>query len=73
MIITFLVRSRAFDVGYHRFYSSIEGAFNLAYILNENPKVLEFKCLFDEVILDEIPASSYKPSKLVKKFDYTKE
>lgn len=73
MIITFLVRSRAFDVSYHRFYSSIEGAFNLAYMINEDSRVIEFKCLFDEVVLDEIPASRYKPSKLVRTFDYTKE
>lgn len=74
MIITFLVRSKQFhDRAYHRFYTTIEGAFDLAYIIDTNNKVLEFKCLWDECILDTIPGSSYKPSKLVKTFDYTKE
>jgi len=74
MLITFLVRSRQFhSVSYHRFYSDIKGAFDLAYILNEHPKTLEFKCLVDECIVLEIPGSSYKPEKLVRAFDYTKE
>lgn len=74
MLITFLVRSKSWsDKAYHRFYSDIEGAFNLAYILNNDPKVLEIKCLYDEIVLDIIPGSQYKPSKLVKTFDYTKE
>jgi len=74
MLITFLVRSRQFQSSaYKRFYTDIEGAFDLAYIINEHPKTLEFKCLFDEVIMAEIPGSCYKPNKLVQYFDYTKE
>ncbi len=74
MLITFLVRSTQFhDKAYHRFYTDISGAFDLAYIINEHPKTIEFKCLLDECILTEIPGSSYKPSKLVKYFDYQKE
>jgi len=73
MIVTFLVRSRSFTVSYLRFLTEVEGAFDLAYILQNNTKVIEFKCLIDECLLAEIPGSSYKPSKLVQKFDYTKE
>jgi hypothetical protein len=58
---------------YLRYYSEIEGAFELAYMLNEHPKTLEIKVLYDECILDTIPGTAYKPSKLVKEFDYTKE
>lgn len=74
MLVTFLVRSRQFAyTSYHRMYCGVEAAFDFAYIINEHPKTLEFKCLLDECTLDEIPGSSYKPSKLVKTFDYTKE
>lgn len=74
MLITFLVRSRQWpDKGYHRFYSDITGAFDFAYILNEHPKVIEFKCLCDDTVVDTIPGSAYRPAKLVKAFDYTKE
>lgn len=74
MLITFLVRSAQFsDKAYQRFYTDINGAFDLAYIINQHPKTIEFKCLYDEVILEEIPGSSYKPSKLVKHFNYSKE
>ena len=74
MLITFLVRSKQFpDKAHHRFYCGVEAAFDLAYIINEHPKTIEFKCLFDECILTEIPGSAYKPSKLVIVFNYTKE
>lgn len=75
MLITFLVRSKQFrnDNAYLRFYAGIEGAFDLAYIINNNPSTIEFKCLFDECIVTEIPGSAYKPSKLVSIFDYSKE
>lgn len=74
MLITFLVRSKQFhECSYHRFYADIKGAFDLAYIIDSNHKTIEFKCLLDETVLDIIPGSSYKPAKLVAKFDYTKE
>jgi len=74
MLITFLVRSKQFhDKSYLRFYTDVTGAFDLAYILNEHPKTIEFKCLYDECILTEIPGTSYKPSKLVTSFNYAKE
>lgn len=74
MLITFLVRSAQFQhLSYLRFYTDRQGAFDLAYILNEHPKTIEFKCLEDDYPLDEMPGTSYKPSKLVRSFDYTKE
>jgi hypothetical protein len=73
LIITFLVRSQSFTQPYLRFITEVEGAFDLAYILQNNLKVIEFKCLVDECLLTEIPGSSYKPGKLVQKFDYTRE
>ncbi len=74
MLITFLVRSTQFHgKAYLRFYTDIEGAFDLAYIIDTHPKTIEFKCLIDEWALEEIPGSSYKPAKLVRTFDYTKE
>ncbi len=74
MLITFLVRSASFsEVSYKRFYTDAEGAFDLAYILNENSKVIEFKCFQDDYPLDTMPGTSYTPSKLVRTFDYSKE
>jgi hypothetical protein len=75
MLITFLVRSRQFSLtnAYLRFYTDIQGAFDLAYIIDNHPKTIEFKCLFDEVIMNEIPGSSYKPNRLVRDFNYQVE
>lgn len=73
MIITFLVRVTAGPRAYERFYSTIESAFMLAYMINNWEKTIEFKCTLDECILDTIPGSAYRPSKLVQEFDYSKE
>lgn len=73
MLIAFLVRNRMSSESYQRFYTDIKGAFELACIIDEHPKTIEFKCLYDEVVLTEIPGSTYKPSKLVQVFDYTKD
>lgn len=73
MLITFFVRNSLFDNAYQRIYTDVKGAVGLAYLINEHPKTIEFKCLYDEIVLTEIPGSTYKPSKLVHVFDYTKE
>lgn len=75
MLITFLVRSRQFNTqkAYLRFYTDIDGAFDMAYIIDNHPGTIEFKCLFDETIVDQIPGTGYKPKRLVRDFNYMVE
>lgn len=73
MLITFLVRSKMSDRAYVRMYTDIDGAFTLAELLDSEGRIIEYKMLYDEIILDTVPGTSYKPTKTVRYFDYKKE
>ncbi len=74
MLITFIVRTTAHpEQGPVIYYTDIRDAFYLAYLINNDPNTIEFKCLNVDYLEETIPGSSYKPSKLVRAFDYSKE
>lgn len=71
MLVTFLVRFSAIpEYKLCRFYSTISDAFNLAYSLEKNDCVIDYKCIQDDYIVDTVPGTGYKPQKMVQKFEY---